>query len=707
MEKQLQKLIGLIGFRYFLIATLILTGALQFSLMFGNVKGVTYDFKPLQLATETVRSAKTVEDTVKTEQERDKAESDVQNIYVLSPDVATQRTAIVTSLFDYVLNVKEDVSKSKEKISMPEQVSMLRKKIEAIDEKQTTVNFSDQELENLLSVSEGDLKKSQSQLSELVAQYLKQPIRKEQVSTAQDDLGNLILAQKGYPDKILSAVIKIGRTSIIENETVNEEQTKARKLQVREAVEPTRILQGQIIVQEGQIIDNEVYRQLELLGMLKNKASVKPIMGLVILVVLQMSFMYMLFRVWNADEREKRNALLVTVIVYSLSIVFMKFISIVAHEFDVTLAFLFPTALSTMLVRLLANDRTAILVTVMTGASAGVVFQEGYSSVMQMEIALYIIFGGFASLFFMRSVENRSHILQSVGMIAIVNTLFIVFYLLMTQSSYEVSELLFYLAAAITSALLSGALTMGLLPFFETAFGLLTTLRLIELSNPNHPLLKKLLMETPGTYHHSVMVANLAEAACEAIDADGLLARVGSYYHDVGKTKRPAFFIENQMNAVNPHDSLQPEKSAEIILAHTTDGAEMLRRYKMPQEIIDIALQHHGTSLLKFFWFKAKENGSEPVEAAFRYSGPKPLTKEAAVISIADSVEAAVRSMREPNPEKIRTLVRSIIQDRVQDHQFDECDISIKELNCIEEVLCETLNGIFHSRIEYPKENNV
>lgn len=146
-------------------------------------------------------------------------------------------------------------------------------------------------------------------------------------------------------------------------------------------------------------------------------------------------------------------------------------------------------------------------------------------------------------------------------------------------------------------------------------------------------------MEAPGTYHHSVMVANLAEAACEEIGADGLLARVGCYYHDIGKTKRPAFFIENQMSGINPHDSLPPETSAEIIIAHTTDGADMLKRYKMPQEIIDIALQHHGTSLLKFFLFKAKEQGKSIDEAKLRYPGPKPQTKEAAVISVADSVE--------------------------------------------------------------------
>lgn len=703
MEKQLQKFIKLIGFRYFLIVVLILTGALQFVFMYGNVKGVTYDFKPLQLAPETVRSTKTIEDTYKTQQEREKAASAVEPVYEFSEDVAEQRAAIVTSLFDYVLEVKEDVASKKEPVPIGDQVAQLRKKFESIDSDQMPIIFTDSQLEGLLIQSEEDLKRTSTQLSKLVQEYLQKSIRSENLFAAQNDFETKIRGQRGYPDKIFNTVVLIGRTSIIENETINDEQTKIRKEQAKESVEPTRILQGQIIVQEGQIIDNEAFRQLELLGMVSNKVSMKPIAGLIILILLQMVFIFILFERSVEDENKKRKALLVTVIVYSLSILLMKFISLVAGGFDVTVAFLFPTALTTMLVRLLVDDRAAVLITVMTAASAGVIFQEGYSSVMQMEITLYIIFGGFASLFFLSSVEKRSHILHAVGVIGLVNMSFIAFYLLMTQSSYGLSEWLFYFIAALVSSLLSGALTMGLLPFFESAFSLLSSLRLIELSNPNHPLLKKLLMESPGTYHHSVMVANLAEAACEEIGADGLLARVGCYYHDIGKTKRPAFFIENQISGINPHDSLSPETSAEIIIAHTTDGAEMLNRYKMPQEIIDIALQHHGTSLLKYFYFKAKEEGKCIDETKYRYPGPKPQTKEAAVISVADSVEAAVRSMKEPNAEKIQKLVRSIIDDRVQDNQFDECDISIKELKCIERVLCGTLNGIFHSRIEYPK----
>lgn len=182
-----------------------------------------------------------------------------------------------------------------------------------------------------------------------------------------------------------------------------------------------------------------------------------------------------------------------------------------------------------------------------------------------------------------------------------------------------------------------------------------------------------------------------------------MLARVGCYYHDIGKTKRPQFFIENQMNIENPHDRLPPHTSKNIIIAHATDGAETLRKHRVPKEIVDIAEQHHGTTLLKYFYHKAKQNGLEANDEEFRYPGPKAQTKEAAVIGIADSVEAAVRSMSHPTNEQIESIVRNIISDRLQDGQMNECDITLKELETVAHTLCETLKGIFHSRIEYPE----
>lgn len=704
MDQHFKKLIDMFSFRVFLCIILFLTGTLQFLLMLGNVRGVTYDIQSFQLAPETIRAIKTVEDTEKTEKERDEAEQSVEPIYFFDEEVSHHRIALIESIFDIVQDVRKDIEKIKETPSKEEQIKLLQNKLKTITESHRSLKLTDEQLWTFLTMPETELNDAKQVLVKLVEETLSQPIRKENVTNARNELDSKIREHNAIPQDLADAFVTIGRVAIVENEKLDEDKTNELIQQAREEVEPTRILQGQIIVQEGELVDREVYRQLELLGMTNNKTSFKPIVGLTIFILLQMTFLFFLFDRSKTEVQKKRKEVLVTVIIYLISIILMELISLLSDSFDVAIAFLYPTALTTMLVSLLASHRAASLLTLLTAASAGIIFHEGYSAVLQMDIALYILLGGFSSIFFLRNMQNRSDILKACTVVAIVNLTFMTFYLLMTQFNYGAFELLYYGVAAVVSGILSGALTMGLLPFFESAFGILSTMKLIELSNPNHPLLKKILTETPGTYHHSIMVANLAEAACEAIGADGLLARVGCYFHDIGKTKRPAFFVENQMSGINPHDSLPPERSAEIIIAHTTDGAELLRKHKMPQEIIDIALQHHGTSKLKYFFHKAKEQGEIEDESIYRYPGPKPQTKEAAVISIADSVEAAVRSMKQPTAEKIRNLVQSIIKGRVDEGQFDECDISIKELKKIEEVLCETLNGTFHSRIEYPKE---
>jgi cyclic-di-AMP phosphodiesterase PgpH len=701
MIAKLKKLVQLVSFRILLVIILLMTAMLQFFLMLDNVRGVTYDIQLTELAPETIRSVKTVEDIVKTELDKDHAEKAVEPVYVFYDDIANQRATFVSTIFDIVLEAKSKIA-AQETLTPTEQMALLREDLKEILENQQNLTLSDTHLSSLLQASVQNIETTQHTLTNIVQSNLERSLRKDNLITYRNEIESKIRQQSSIPDNLMTIAVVIGRAAIVETEILDEDKTAIAVQQAREAVEPTRILQGQIIVQEGEVITREIYRQLELLGMLDSKTSFKPIAGLLILIGLQMAFLFVLFDQSQKELSKKRHELFVTVIVYAIALISMKLLGLIALNFDVMLAFIYPTALATMLVRVLANERAASVVTVMTAASAGVIFHEGYAAVLQMDVALYVLFGGFASIIFMRTLEKRSDYLQAVAIVTIVNLAFIAFYLLMAQSGYGLKEISFYLAAAIISGLLSGALTMGLLPYFESAFGILSTIRLIELSNPNHPLLKKILTETPGTYHHSIMVANLAEAACEAIDADGLLARVGCYYHDVGKTRRPLFFIENQMG-INPHDSLSPESSAEIIIAHTKDGGELLRKHKMPQEIIDICLQHHGTSLLKYFLFKAKEEGKQLDESVFRYPGPKPQTKEAAIISIADSVEAAVRSMQQPSAEKIQKLVQSIIQDRVQDDQFDECDISLKELKIIEDVLCETLNGTFHSRIEYPK----
>lgn len=709
MTRFIEKITKIVRFPLLLAGVLLLTGTLQYLLMMKDVQGEHYDLKLFQVSPDTIRSVKTVEDTEKTKKEREEAAAEVEPVYAYSEEKGKNSISMLNTLFEDLIDRQKIISSAKKKDQervLKEQIKSMQTDLSKLTNNENKIELNDADLKVLLTSSEAALKTAQEDLVKAVEGQMSSPIREDRLVEARAAVERSVRYSSTFPSELQGVGIRIGRAALIVNETKDEKATKERVDLARASVDPTKILQGQIIVQEGQVIDRNIYRQLQLTGLLSDDVSIKPKLALVVLIFMQMLFFYASF---SASKRkslvEKTRDVFITSLTYILSIVLMQLLNLIDGEFDVIVGFLFPAAVAPLLLRILVSERAAILSTIMLGLSAGVIFQEGYSTIIQMEVALYMIVSGLASVVFTRRIENRSKVLTASFQVAGINILFIGFYLLLTQSTYTWNELLFYLIAAIISALLSGALTIGSLPFIESGFGMISSFRLIELSNPNHPLLKKILMEAPGTYHHSLMVANLAEAACEAIGANGLLARVGCYYHDIGKTRRPGFFVENQMNGFNPHDQLPPDASSDIIIAHVEDGVKILEKHKMPREIIDVAQQHHGTTLVKFFYYKAKELDEQVEEAQFRYGGPKPQTKENAIICIADSVEAAVRSMKEPSAEKIRDLVHAIAQDKLMDGQLDECDLSIKELKTIEKVFCETLNGTFHSRIEYPKQD--
>ena len=256
----------------------------------------------------------------------------------------------------------------------------------------------------------------------------------------------------------------------------------------------------------------------------------------------------------------------------------------------------------------------------------------------------------------------------------------------------------------------AGFLISGMLPFIERAFGVLTDISLLELGDVAHPLLQELVRRAPGTYNHSINVASLAEAAAERIGASGLLVRVGAYFHDIGKMLKPGYFVENQGSESNRHESLMPAMSTLIIIAHVKDGADLARQHHLPEPLIDFIEQHHGTTLVEYFYDRATKqkqgdpDGGEVEENAYRYPGPKPQTKEAGVLMLADAVESAARVLVEPTPARIENLVHDIVKKKLDDGQFDECDLNLQELHTIEESLVKSLTAMYHSRVKYPSQ---
>jgi putative nucleotidyltransferase with HDIG domain len=701
----------------------LVIGIVLFGTMYNNVKPEKLDISPLTVAEKTIRSPGTVEDKESTEKKRQEALDQVKDVYTLKKEYSSNQVDLITSIFNSATEVNNDikaeVKKKTEEIStdnendtntntdeqievrepsINEEVTILKSKLP----ERLTKDLSAQVFIALVQASNDELSIAKDLTVTAINNVMSKRISADDVENAKKNLEEELKFAPLNTD-LRNASTELGRYAVIQNEFYDPIATEELRKQAADNVEAVKILQGQIIIEEGKLIRQEEYRQLELVGLLDTEKSFKPLIGLVILITIILSALYYYFYQMKAVPEKRQANLLMFGIIFILTLAILKITSMLQIFNYSGIGYLFPAAMGGMLVKILIDEKLAIHTSIIFAVCGSVLFNEGVSGTLNFSVGIYILFSGLAGILFLSEQNQRSKILQAGSLATIVNLFTIWALMFLPNGQFTGLEYGYYILTAIFSGIGSAVLTIGLLPLFEASFGILSTMKLIELSNPNHPLLRKILMEAPGTYHHSVMVANLADAACEAIGANGLLARVGCYYHDIGKTRRPNFFIENQMHVENPHDRLQCDKSANIIISHVIDGAEILRKYHMPKEIIHIAEQHHGTTLLKFFYHKALQNGEDVKEEDYRYPGPKAQTKESAVIGIADSVEAAVRSLGHPTPEAIESLVKNIIADRLQDGQLNECDLTLKELETVAHSFCETLKGIFHSRIEYPE----
>jgi putative nucleotidyltransferase with HDIG domain len=516
---------------------------------------------------------------------------------------------------------------------------------------------------------------------------------------------------QNIPADLRGVMVKIITNLLSPNFTFNKEETDRRREVERTLVKPVffSIDKGEILVRKGERVTEEALLKLEALREERHKGgAVVMVVGFFLLTCFFIASFY-LFSTKNIRKVSPSNKDILFLILILISSLGMARISVAIAE-GLASAFpavplnsyyyFFPVAAGAMLIRVVLNSEVALLYSIFVSLLTGLLLGEG------IFLPLFYLIGSIVGAHTVARCDQRTQFIKGGLLVGLTNFLLISFQGMSTGRIFAV-DILFGLVMGLAGGIVAGIIVVGITPVVESIFGYTTDIKLLELANLDQPLLKDMLMKAPGTYHHSMIVGNLAETGARAITVNPLLARVSAYYHDIGKITKPQYFIENQMTGNNRHDKLTPSMSSLILVSHVKDGIELAKEHKLGSKIINIIRQHHGTRLINFFYQKAKEQENPGVqevdERDFRYFGPKPQTKEAGLVMLADAVEAASRTLDDPTPARIQGLVQKIINDIFIDGQLDECELTLKDLNAVAKSFNIVLNAIHHQRIEYPE----
>jgi putative nucleotidyltransferase with HDIG domain len=617
-----------------------------------------------------------------TEDDRGSAEAAVRDIYD-PPDarVARQQVNKARQILDYIDSVRQDSYAS------PEQQ---RQWIAAIPD----LSLSTAVIDQILSLSEEDWQAVRTETISVVDQAMREEIRESQLDQARRRVSALVGLE--LSEVQAGIVSELARDLIKPNSFYNAEKTDEAKRLARESVQPLSqtIAEGEIILREGDIVTPLDVEALSALGLRQAEIEWQKVAGTVIFVLLIAIVLGLYLFRFRQEYWVRWPRLLLLLLLLVLFILAAK---LMVPE-QAVLSYLLPTAALSMLLTVLLGPQLAITVTVLFSIIVG--FMAGGS----LELAVYALAGGLIASLSLCRVESLSAFLWAGVYVALANLAVILAFHLPNQD-YDAVQLLTLAGFSLVNGGLSASLTLAGFYLLGTLFDITTSLQLMELARPTHPLLRELLLKAPGTYHHSILVSNMAEEAAGRIGSDALLARVGAYYHDIGKTIQPYFFVDNQVEGVNVHERLDPQTSAQIVISHVKDGLDLAKKYRLPSKVRDFIPQHHGTSLATYFYQQARESeGDEVNEEDFRYPGPKPQTKETAIVMLADCCEAAVRAERPASVEEIEELVRKVIGNKVLAGQLDECDLTLRDLDEIRNAFVSILQGVFHPRIKYPEE---
>jgi len=637
------------------------------------------------VAPETIRAPYTLayDSAIRREEEREAAASRVQPIYTLPQgDLARQQLERAREVLDYLGSVRADPLASKAQkrawvLAVPELSSLTP---DAID--------------SLLAVSDQSWDRIELETLAVIGEVMRQEIREEDISQTRNRVPRLIGLD--LSDEEAAVATALTRAFVVSNSFLDPEATAEARTAAREDVGPVarRFEEDQVIIREGDRVRALDIEALEQFGLRQTRTQWTDIAGSGLLAILGVTVFYLYLGrfepdvVWNGQQ---------PVLLALLSIIFVLGSGLMVPQGGV-LRYLAPAPALAMMLTATLGRHAGVASAVFLGAITGVLADGS------LDMAMYATIGGLIAALALDRVERIGELFRAGAFVALGHvTMLGIFHLV--EAGALPSELIASTLAGVINGGISSSLALGGLFLIGPLFDIVTTMRLIELSRPEHPLLQRMLREAPATYHHSLMVANLAEQGAEGIEANALLTRVGAYYHDIGKMARPYFFSENQAKGLNPHDRLDPETSAEVIVGHVTDGLKLARRYRLPSQIRAFIPEHHGSSKVSFLYHKAVQlaGGEELVdEANFRYPGRKPQSRETALVMLADGSEAAVRSAAPESGEEVASIVNHIIDQRIGDGQLIESGLTLEDVETIREVFASALRGTFHPRIKYP-----
>ena len=721
MRQKLRKIQEVLGI-FYLPLLLFLTFVALLIIGYGNVKPTTYTVELNQVAKETIRAPRTLEDKAQTEKNQQIAMDAVSDVLVFDQERMTKQLTNIQQFFQAIKSVaskasaeiiKTDQSNSSEEsvtrvATTQERVQYFKKSLENENKaiREFAIFIPDKYISQLLQANNEQLASYEKTLKSVVETQMKNAISESNVTKAQEE-AKKTLFYSDYSDSERDLLGQLVNVSIIVNNVVDKEATQKAKDAAKAAVTPVKILQGQVLIQEGHVISNQEIRLIELFGLSNGQRNYHELYSYLLfltgIIIFLAVYFYKPIQTDKQNSSDTATALTVFSLVFVAGVLILKILAVVQHRGVEHIGLVFPIAgFIYLLYRLTKSLRLTIFSIVLMPIFSWYFFSQSTNSLHLILTTVFLSIIAWIGILNEKMWSTQAWIKRFMKYL-LYPVLLGVPFVLYSNYEFQTQQTMLIFLFLLLSGFLSFLMPVILMPYLSYVFEDSSVLLWAELSNPNQPLLKDLITKAPGTYHHSLMVANISANCVEAIGGDSQLARVACYYHDIGKLEHPFFFIENLPGHMeSPHNMISPEESAQIIFNHVTKGVEILTQHQLPQAVIDICAQHHGTTLMKYFYAEALKDNPDVKEEDFRYPGPKPQTKEAAIINIVDSAEAATRAMKEPTLEKVEALVHSIIVNRLEDEQFIECDITMKEIAIVEKMIVTSLNGTFHSRIEYP-----